>query len=62
MPEVSPDSGGQGARAIGDVTFGGPAPADGGASKLLGAGERHDGGELGVHVGFLSMASNVISE
>jgi hypothetical protein len=61
MPEVSTDGGGHGnARPGGTIPGAGRCGATGASgvgAELVGADARQDGGELGVHVGFLSMAS-----
>jgi hypothetical protein len=63
MTEVSTDGGGHGSTGAGDATGtatrrcrAGPA-AGGCGGELVGPALREDEGELGVHVGFLSMAS-----
>jgi hypothetical protein len=61
MPKVSTESGGHGDSGPDCARARGAAGADGDGTKLLGAGLRDDGVDLGVHEGFLSMNSNVIS-
>jgi hypothetical protein len=61
MPEVSTESGGHGDSVPDFARVGGVAGADGGGAKPLGARLRDDGVDLGVHEGFLSMNSNVVS-
>jgi hypothetical protein len=62
MTEVSTDSGGHGNAGAGEATGTATrrlagAGAGGGGAELVGAALREDEGEVGVHVGFLSMAS-----
>jgi hypothetical protein len=63
MTEVSTDGGGHGSAGPGEATGAAgrgcrAGPGAGGCSgELVGALLREDEGELGVHVGFLSMAS-----
>jgi len=61
IPEVSTDGGGHGNARPGDTAGRArrrcTAGTGGVGAELIGALARHDGGELGMHVGFLSMAS-----